>query len=114
MSPLRITGVPLERLGEPAAAGLQDVLNAQRHESTEAIMTQCADRFEHRLLEETSKLLLEMAEARSETRAGFAEVRRDMAAERFEHLKWAVAFWFGQLAGVAAIVGLLLRVMPPR
>jgi hypothetical protein len=55
-----------------------------------------------------------MAEARVEARAGFADLRRDMAAERFEHLKWAFALWFGQLAGVAAIVGLLLRVMPLR
>jgi hypothetical protein len=114
MSPVRVTGALLEKLGGPAAAELQHVLHAQRHESTEAVMSQCAERFERRLVEETSKLFVEMAQARGETREGFANLRQEMTAERFELLKWVFGFWVGQLIGVAGIVGLLLRAIQPR
>ena len=121
-------------------------------------MSQCAERFERRLVEETSKLRVDLvqtqgdmrqgfaevrgemhqgfaavrgemhqgfAEVRGEMRQGFAEVRgemrqgvadmgRDNATHRFELLRWSFAFWVGQLAAVAAIVGLLLRTMPAR
>ena len=61
-----------------------------------------------------SDLRAEIAELRCELREGFANVRRDMAAGRFELLKWAFLFWVGQLASITAIVGLLLRTMPAR
>jgi hypothetical protein len=79
-------------------------------------MTQCGERFERRLVEETSKLRLETRQLRGEVREGFgelrremADVRREMAEGRFELLKWAFAFWVGQLAAVGGIVTVLLR-----
>ena len=129
MSPVRISGAPLDRLGEPAAAELNGVLDAHRIASTEAAMTQCGERFERRLIEETSKLRLETSQLRADMREGFAAVRGEMregfaaargemreglAAERFELLKWAVALWIGQLAAVAGIVTALLKTIPPR
>jgi hypothetical protein len=114
MSPVRVSGALLEKLGEPASASLIELLDAQQRASTEAAMTQCGERFERRLIEETSKLRLETAGLRGDMREGFADLRRDIAAERFELLKWAIAFWVGQLAAVAAIVGALLRTLPPR
>jgi len=79
-------------------------------------MIQCGERFERRLIEETSKLRLETSQLRGEMREGFAAVRGEMregfAAERFELLKWAVALWIGQLAAVAGIVGALLKTVP--
>jgi hypothetical protein len=72
-------------------------------------MTQCGERFERRLIEETSKLRIETTELRGDMRAGFADLRRDMAADHFDSLKWAFAFSVAQLAAVAGIVGALLR-----
>jgi hypothetical protein len=113
MSAVRITGALLERLGEPAAVGLREVLDAHQQASTEAAMMQCAERFERRLVEETSKLRVEMmhesSSLRCEMREGFASLRTEMAADRFELLKWAFVFWVGQLVGVAGIIGLVLR-----
>jgi hypothetical protein len=106
MSRARITGALLEKLGEPAAAELLGVLHAHQHESMEAVMNQCGERFERRLIEETSMLRVEMAQ-------GFAAVRQDMADGRFDVLKWSFIFWVGQLIGVAGIVGMLLRTLPP-
>ena len=99
-------------------------------------MTQCAERFERRLVEETSKLHVEVSELRGEMREGFAGVRGEMrenfaqvrgvmresaaglrqeiATNRFELLRWAFVFWVGQVMATAAIVGLLLRMMPGR
>lgn len=88
-------------------------------------MTQCADRFERRLVEEMSKLRVDvaqmggethvdMAQVRGEMREGFAAVRGEMATNRFELLRWAFVFWVGQVIGVAGVVGLLLRMMPTR
>jgi hypothetical protein len=121
MSPVRVSGALLERLGEPASAALNEMLDAQQRASTEAAMTQCGDRFERRLIEETSKLRLETTQLRGEMREGFADLRRDMAdlragisSDRFDLLKWAFAFWVGQLAAIAGIVFALLRTLPPR
>jgi hypothetical protein len=114
MTPVRISGALLESLGEPASAALRDVLDAHQRETRETTMTQCAERFERRLVEETSALRLEMTQWRGEARQGFAELRRDMADGRFELLKWAFAFWVGQLVGIAGLVGMLLKTIPPR
>lgn len=73
----------------------------------EDVVTKCSERFERRLVEETSKLRVEMAQLRSDLREG-------MGTLRVELLRWAFMFWVGQLVGVAAIVGLLLRTIPAR
>ena len=114
MSPVRVSGALLEKLGEPASSTLIEILDAQQQASTEAAMTQCGERFERRLIEETSRLRLETAQLRGDMREGFADLRRDMAADRFELLRWAFVFWVGQLAAVAGIVFALLRTLPPR
>ncbi|MBI3401715.1 MAG: hypothetical protein HY048_09870 [Acidobacteria bacterium] len=76
-------------------------------------MTHCAERFERRLVEETSRLRVELAqlggELRGEMHSGFAAVREQMSADRVELLKWAFAFWVGQLVSVVGLVALLLR-----
>jgi hypothetical protein len=106
-------------------------------------MPQEFEHFERRLVEESSKLRLEMAELRTDVRgelgairteiatalgamrvdmatelggmrADLAGVRAEIAVNKFELLKWAFVFWVGQVVGVAGIVGLLLRVMPAR
>ena len=82
-----------------------------------------------RLVEETSKIRVEMAQMRGDLRqemhAGFGALRQEMAqlggslrsemaAGRFDLLKWAFVFWVGQLVSIVGIVALLLRGMSPR
>ena len=94
-----------ERLGVDGTKGLVDMLVADQRSWTEDIMTACTDRLERRLVEESSKLRVDLAETR-------ADLRHEMATGRVELLKWAFLFWVGQLAGVAALMSLLLRRLP--
>ena len=107
MSPVRITGALLEKLGEPAAAELHVILEARQLESKEAVMTLCAERFERRLIEELSKLRIEMVQ-------GFGSIRQEMADGRFDLVKWSFIFWVGQVVAIGGIVAVLLRSLPSR
>jgi hypothetical protein len=113
MSP--VTGALQDKLGDEAAEQLGTLLDDTRRGAAEDVMNQVGDRFERRLVDETSKLRVEMsqmrtelrleiADLRTEMREGFASVRADMARDRFELLKWAFAFWVGQLFAVAGLV----------
>jgi hypothetical protein len=114
MSAARISGALLETLGAPASAELMEVLNSQQRASTEAVMTHCQDRFERRLVEEMSKVRVDLAQLRGETQEGFANTRAEIATSRFELLRWAFGFWVAQLVGVAGIVGVLLHSLSAR
>ena len=107
MSAIRITGALLEELGEPAVAELHGILEARQLESKEVVMTQCAERFERRLVEELSRLRVEMTQ-------GFGGIRQEMADGRFDVLKWSFVFWIGQVVAIGGIVGVLLRTLPSR
>jgi hypothetical protein len=140
---MRSAAVPValaERLGESGSAALAEMFDANNRACADAVMTQSAERFERRLVEETSKLRVEMAqmgallrqemaELRGSLRQEMAELRgslrqeivelrgdlrEDIAAGRFELLKWAFLFWVGQVVSVVGLVGLMLRTMPPR
>lgn len=113
---MRFVHVPValeERLGETGATALAEMLDEGHRECVESVMTHCAERFERRLVEETSRLRVELAqlggELRGEMHSGFAAVREQMSADRVELLKWAFAFWVGQLVSVVGLVALLLR-----
>ena len=108
-----------DRLGEPATAALVQMFDEERQTRTEAIVQQCTDRFERRLVEETSKLRTEFGQLRSgfdqlrtDVRVEIAGLRTEMVAGRFELLKWAFIFWVGQFVSVVGFVGLMLRVRP--
>jgi hypothetical protein len=90
------------RLGEPAATALVEFSEANNRACMELVISQCTERFERRLAVESAALRVEMAHLET-------GLRGDMAALRAELLKWAFLFWVGQLAGVAAIVGVMLR-----
>jgi hypothetical protein len=102
-----------ERLGEDGAAALAEILDDGHRACVESVMIQCTERFERRLVEETSRLRVELAqfggELRGEMHTGFAALREQMSADRVELLKWAFAFWVGQLVSVVGLVALLLR-----
>ena len=92
------------------------------------MITVVSDRFERRLVEETSKLRVEMAHGfaaiRQEMRVEFGAVRREMAqqgadlrqamaTDRFELLKWAFIFWMGQFFASASLMLVLIRFLKP-
>jgi hypothetical protein len=114
MSPVRVSGALLETLGGPASTELNQILDAHQRASTEAVMTQCADRFELRLVEETSTLRVDIAEMRGEMREGFAALRGAIATNRFELLRWSFGFWVAQAIALAGVLSWLLRAMPGR
>jgi len=51
------------------------------------------------------------AAVRQEMRDGFAVLRHEMAMRHADQLKWSFLFWVGQVAVVAGLFGVLLRVM---
>jgi hypothetical protein len=82
------------------------------------------ERLERRLVEETSKLRVEMAgvetrlsekiaqsEASVRGEIGALEVRmeRGFGTLRADLLKWSFAFWLGQVVALSAILGAILR-----
>jgi hypothetical protein len=87
------------------------------------LLTTATDRFERRLAEECGSLRteigdlrvdtvtqgteirLEMAKLRLDMSEQFGDVRLDAETKHRELLKWALVFWVGQAASVAAIVG---------
>lgn len=119
------------RLGAEATAGLVDVLNDAKREWTAEVIGIAGDRFERRLVEETSKLRVEMVqgfaavrqelgEVRQELRQEIAAVRlemgalrQEMALNRFELLKWAFLFCVGQFFAMASLVAVLTRFLRP-
>jgi hypothetical protein len=104
-----------ERLGHEAAVGLLDLLTVTRTEWTGEMIDRITERSERRLIEETSKLGLEMARGfaslRQEMAEGFAGIRKEMADQRFELLKWAFLFWVGQFFAIATMMTVFARVV---
>jgi hypothetical protein len=107
---------PLRRqLGEDATVGLLDTLEESRKEWTADVTALVAERFERRLVEEASKVRVDMAEGlgvvRRDMADGFGAVRREMADQRVEFVRWAFLFWVGQFFAVAGLLAVVLRVL---
>jgi len=90
------------RLGPDGAKELSELLDAEQHMWSERVLTLSTERFERRLIEEASKLRVEMA-----TLGG--DFRQEIAKDRFELVKWMFLFWVSQLAAMSAIMSFLLR-----
>jgi hypothetical protein len=90
------------RLGLDGSKGLSDLLDAERRDWNEQMLSVAGERFERRLVEEASKLRVEMSALGS-------ELRQEIAKDRFELLKWMFLFWVSQLAAMSAIMSFLLR-----
>ena len=69
-----------DRLGPEGTGGLLQLLAQARKECVADVIDVVGDRFERRLVEETSKLRLEMATLRQETTALASTLRQEMAA----------------------------------
>lgn len=102
---MEATAVPAalaERLGPAATRGLVELLDGSEDSCVEHVMTQSAERFERRLVEEISKLRIEMVQ-------GMTAIRQEMADQRFELLKWSFLFWIGQVVAVGTLLRLTGR-----
>jgi len=124
----RVPAALQDRLGHEANAGLVELLTDVRKEWTAEMIAIVGDRFERRLVEETSKLRVDMTQGfaaiRKETTAGLSQVRQEIATgfaalhkeiadQRFELLKWAFLFWVGQFFAVAGLAAVLIRYLRP-
>lgn len=87
-----------ERLGHEATADLVHVVNTAGREWKDETMNGAAERFERRLIEETSKLRVEMAQMEARLTGKMADL-----------LKWSFVFWIGQVVAITAIMSVLLR-----
>lgn len=128
---MTVNRVPLalrNQLGEEGTEELLLLLGDQRKEWTTDVTHLVTDRFERRLVEETSKLRVDMAQGfavtrqeiaavdgslRREMAEGFAGLRQQIADQKFDILKWVFVFWAGQFVAVAGVLAVLIRVLRP-
>jgi hypothetical protein len=90
------------RLGPDATRALDDVLDADRRQWSDHVLTIAGERFERRLAEESAKLRIEMANLDS-------NLRQAIAHSHFELLKWMILLWVSQLAAISGILSYMLR-----
>ncbi len=90
------------RLGPDASKALDDVLDADRRQWSDHVLTIAGERFERRLAEETSKLRVDMANVESHLRQAISKSHVDL-------LKWMVLLWTTQLAAISGILSYMLR-----
>lgn len=57
----------------------------------------------------TSTLRQEITAVRQEMVGGFGQLRREMADQRVELLRWSFLFWIGQVAATAGLISLSLH-----
>jgi len=102
-----------EQLGLEATGGLVQLVNRAQKEWSAEVLSVAAERFDRRLVEETSKLRIEMAQGFAAVRQEMAEqrseLRQGMAEQRADLIKWAFLFWLGQVGATAALIAFMLR-----
>ena len=102
MSGIAMPEILMERLGEKSARALADMLHASNGACKDDVLEKTAERFERRLVEETSKLRVDMAQLRT-------DLHGEIVSSRFELIKWNFVFWIGQVVALAGVIGLMLR-----
>jgi hypothetical protein len=122
-----------ERLGTDGSSALADFVETYEDEWKKDVMTACRDRLDVRLQtlvskdeftrsltdlrlairDDFSRVQQEMSANRLEWKQEMAGLRHDMtrelAAQRVELLRWSFLFWIGQIAAMAALIGVVLR-----
>lgn len=107
MASTRIPGSVRLRLGDDATFGLVELLDSEKKDWSEHVLTTATDRFERRLTHEVSLLRQDFQSALHD---GLTAVRSELATTRVEILRWSFVFWIGQVAAVAALLAFMLRV----
>jgi hypothetical protein len=90
----RLSAALGQRLGQDAANGLVELLDAEK----ETMLNVAAERFERRLTQEISGLRVDLV--------------RELHGMRADLFKWSFLFWIGQLAAVIGVLTFMLRNHP--
>ena len=104
MAGSRVPAALRNRLEDDATFGLIELLDKERKEWSEQVLSVAADRFERRLTQEISMLRVEFHD-------DLNGIRQELATTRIETLKWSFVFWVGQVAVMAGLFGILLRLI---
>jgi hypothetical protein len=102
----RVSPALRDRLGHEGTIGLLELVDAEKREWSDAVLTAAADkitlavnaaadRYERRLAEELSGLR--------------TAIVREIHDGRVEIIKWSFLFWIGQVAVIAGLLAVLLR-----
>ncbi|MBF0488844.1 MAG: hypothetical protein HQK98_11865 [Nitrospirae bacterium] len=90
-----------ERLGDAASEDFAALINDIDLGARKDAIAIAEERFERRLVEETSKLRLEIEKVRS-------ELSGEISNSKAEIIKWMFLFWIGQTAALIAIIKFLV------
>ena len=102
----RIPAALRGRLEDDATFGLVELLDSERKDWSEHVLSVASDRFERRLAQELGAFKSDVSKTLNEVAAG---IRQDTAAARLEMLKWSFVFWIGQVAAVAGLLAFMRR-----
>ena len=124
---MKIINVPKvlrEKLGDEGVEALLQVLNLSNEDLKKDVITLAEKKFEKRLVEEISKLRVEMGEKLSEMRSEFseeisklrvefsekiAEVDKRISSTYANIIKWMFIFWIGQIGAILGILFAFFR-----
>ncbi|MBF0555910.1 MAG: hypothetical protein HQK96_15405 [Nitrospirae bacterium] len=90
-----------ERLGDEASEAFAALINDIDLGARKDAIAIAEERFERRLVEESSKLRLEIEKVRS-------ELSSEISNSKAEIIKWMFLFWIGQTAAIFAIIKFLV------
>jgi hypothetical protein len=91
----RIPAALRAHLGDDGTFGLMELLETERQDWSQQVLSTAADRFERRLAEELSRLR--------------EQITQELVVTRVDMLKWSFVFWIGQVAAMAALLTFMLR-----
>jgi hypothetical protein len=103
----RVPATLRTKLGDDATFGLIELLDSERKDWSDHVMTTATDRFERRLTQEIAPLRQDFHTA---LQGGLAAIRAELATTRVELLRWSFVFWIGQVAAIAGLLAFMLRV----
>jgi hypothetical protein len=106
MAGSRVPAALRNRLEDDATFGLIELLDRERKDWSEQVLSVAADRFERQLSEELSGLRVEF---RTVLHDGVNSLRQEIATTRVEMLKWSFLFWIGQVAAMAGLVAIAFK-----
>lgn len=102
----RIPAALRGRLEDDATFGLVELLDSERKDWSEQVLSVASDRFERRLAQELGAFRADISKALGD---GLTGIRQDTATARLEMLKWSFVFWIGQVAAVAGLLAFMRR-----
>ena len=100
--PLALRG----RLEDEATFGLIELLESERKDWSEHVLSVASDRFERRLAQELGAFKTEVSQALNDVATA---IREETATAKLEMLKWSFVFWIGQVAAVAGLLAFMRR-----